>query len=124
MRLVAFIGAMVAGLGLLGTVGYAGGAGLDGRSIKQLFPGYFEAQVQGYRVEFTGSGNGTLQGIAYGRQDQGRWFVKGNSLCVSWKQWTKGQAKCGLISQQGGWFVASAGGKEVLKFRRSMLAQQ
>ena len=116
--------AFVAVLGLLATSGQAGAGNLDGGWIKGLFPGYFEAKVKGYRVLFAGYRNGRLKGEAYGRQDQGHWFVKGDSLCVSWEQWTKGKTMCGSISQQGGWFVASAGGDEILKFRRAMVAQQ
>jgi hypothetical protein len=109
--LVAFTGAATAGT-------------LDGGSIKRLFPGRFEAKVQGYTVYFAGFGNGTLKGQAYGRQDKGVWFVKGNTLCVAFRDWTKGKAKCGQITQQGGWFVANNTEGEVLKFRRSLVAQQ
>lgn len=99
-------------------------AGSLGRSdITKLFPGQFEAQVKGYRVSFTGSRGGSLSGVAYGQQDKGRWFMKGSALCVAWEKWTKGEAKCGRITQQGGWYVASSNEGEVLKFRRTDLAQ-
>jgi hypothetical protein len=111
-------------IGLLATGGHAGAGNLDGKWIKGLFPGHFEAKVQGYRVLFAGYRNGGLKGEAYGQQDQGRWFVKGNALCVSWEQWTKGKTQCGSISQQGGWFVVSYDSGEMLKFRRAMVAQQ
>jgi len=110
--------------GLLGSAAQAGAGSLDGSSIKGLFPGYFEARVQGYTIYFAGTRNGSLKGQSYGRQDRGTWFVKGNSLCVAWKEWTKGKAKCGSIAQKGGWFVASNGEGEMLKFRRAMVAQQ
>lgn len=118
------VAAMAAGLGLLMAAGAASAGGLDGKSIKRIFPGQFEAKVQGYRVYFAGYSNGGLAGQAYGQEDQGRWYVNGNTLCVSWKKWTKGKAKCGSIAQQGGWFVASNGAGEVLKFRRALVAQQ
>jgi len=98
-------------------------AGSLGRAeIARLFPGQFEAQVKGYRVSFSGSSNGYIAGSAYGQQDKGRWYMKGSSLCVSFDKWTKGKAHCGKIVQQGGWYVASGNG-EVLKFRRTDLAQ-
>ncbi len=99
-------------------------AGPLGRAeVAQLFPGQFEAKVKGYRVSFSGSSNGHISGTAYGQQDTGRWYLKGSSLCVSFEKWTKGEARCGKISQQGGWYVASGNGGEVLKFRRTDLAQ-
>jgi hypothetical protein len=102
---------------LVAFTGAASAGTLDGGSIKRLFPGRFEAY-------FAGFGNGTLKGQAYGRQDKGVWFVKGSTLCVAFKDWTKGKAKCGQITQQGGWFVANNTEGEVLKFRRSLVAQQ
>ena len=91
--------------------------------VTKLFPGQFEAQVKGYRVNFSGSGNGSIVGVAYGQQDTGHWFMRGSALCVAFDKWTKGEAKCGRISQQGGWYVASGNGGDVLKFRRTDVAQ-
>lgn len=124
MRSLTSIPAAIAALGLLATVGQAGSNQLDAKSIKGLFPGYFEAKVEGYRVQFSGTGNGMLNGQAFGREDQGRWYIQGNRLCVAWKEWTKGEAKCGAISQKDGWFVASNGSGQLLKFRRAMIAQK
>ena len=124
MRSRMTLAAAFAVIGLLATGGHADAGTLDGKWIKGLFPGYFEAQVQGDRVLFSGYRNGSLAGEAYGKQDRGRWFVKGNALCVSWDQWTKGKIQCGSISQQGGWFVASDADGEMLKFRRAMIAQK
>jgi hypothetical protein len=99
-------------------------AGQLGQSeIARLFPGQFEAKVKGYRVSFTGTRGGSLQGAAYGQQDKGRWYMQGSALCVVWNKWTKGKAHCGQISQKGGWYVATGGSGEVLRFRRTDLAQ-
>jgi hypothetical protein len=91
--------------------------------VTKLFPGQFEAQVKGYRVSFAGTRGGTLSGRAYGQQDKGRWYMQGTALCVVWTKWTKGKAHCGEIQRQGGWYVAMNGNGEVLKFRRTDLAQ-
>ena len=96
---------------------------LAGADVARLFPGQFEAQVKGYRVSFSGSRNGTLVGAAYGQQDKGRWFMQGAALCVSWNKWTKGKTHFGQISQKGGWYVASNAEGEILKFRRTDVAQ-
>jgi len=103
--------------------GQAEAASLGRADVAKLFPGQFEAQVKGYRVSFTGTRGGTLAGAAYGQQDKGRWFMRGSALCVAFEKWTKGEAKCGQITQQGGWYVASSNDGEVLKFRRSDVAQ-
>lgn len=91
--------------------------------VTKLFPGQFEAQVKGYRVSFNGTRGGTLSGRAFGQQDKGRWYMQGSSLCVVWNKWTKGKAQCGEIQRQGGWYVAMNNDGEVLKFRRTDLAQ-
>ena len=103
--------------------GIAEAAPLARAEVTKLFPGQFEAQVKGYRVSFAGSRNGSLAGRAYGQQDKGRWYMQGSSLCVVWNKWTKGKAHCGQITQQGGWYVAASSAGEVLKFRRTDLAQ-
>jgi hypothetical protein len=106
------------------TVSAGAQAGSLGKAeVTKLFPGQFEAKVKGYRVSFAGSRGGTLSGRAYGQQDKGRWYMQGSQLCVVWTKWTKGEAHCGQISQQGGWYVASSAAGEVLKFRRTDLAQ-
>ena len=91
--------------------------------IAKLFPGQFEAKVKGYRVAFSGERNGALSGQAYGQQDEGRWYMQGSALCVVWSKWTDGKPRCGEITQQGGWYVANDGKGEMLKFRRTDLAQ-
>lgn len=102
----------------------AGAGPLAKSDIAGLFPGQFEAKVKGYRVSFTGTRSGSLHGVAYGQQDKGRWYMQGSSLCVVWSKWTKGKPHCGQISQKGGWYVATGGSGEVLRFRRTDLAQQ
>ena len=103
--------------------GAAVAAPLPRSEVTKLFPGQFEAQVKGYRVNFTGSRGGSIVGVAYGQQDTGRWYMKGSALCVSFDKWTKGEAKCGRITQQGGWYVAQGSDGDQLKFRRTDIAQ-
>lgn len=91
--------------------------------VAKLFPGQFEAQVKGYRVNFSGTRGGKLNGVAYGQQDTGHWYMRGAALCVSFDKWTKGKPHCGQIVQQGGWYVANGNDGQTLKFRRTDLAQ-
>ena len=101
----------------------AAAAPLGQAEVARLLPGECEDQVKGYRVSFSGSRDGAILGSAYGQQDTGRWYMKGAALCVAFDKWTKGEAKCGRISQQGGWYVAKGADGDQLKFRRSDLAQ-
>ena len=117
------LAAAVIGAAALPLAGIVQVAPLARSEVTKLFPGQFEAQVKGYRVNFTGSRGGSIVGVAYGQQDTGRWYMKGSALCVAFDKWTKGEAKCGRISQQGGWYVAKGNGGDVLKFRRTDLAQ-
>ena len=117
------LAAAVIGAAALPLAGIVQAAPLARSEVTKLFPGQFEAQVKGYRVNFTGTRGGSITGVADGQQDTGRWYMKGASLCVSFDKWTKGEAKCGRISQQGGWYVAKGNGGDVLKFRRTDLAQ-
>ena len=117
------LAASVIGAAALPLAGIVQAAPLARAEVTKLFPGQFEAQVKGYRVNFTGSRGGSIVGVAYGQQDTGRWYMKGSALCVAFDKWTKGEAKCGRISQQGGWYVAKGNGGDVLKFRRTDLAQ-
>lgn len=117
-----FAAALIGAVGLSAAASAQAGS-LGSADIAKIFPGQFEAKVKGYRVSFAGSSNGALAGVAYGQQDKGHWFMKGSTLCVSWDKWTKGKTRCGQISQQDGWYVASNGEGELLKFRRTDLAQ-
>lgn len=116
--------ATLAGLGMVIAAGGVEAGSLGSKDIAKIFPGQFEAKVKGYRVFFSGSGGGRLSGQAYGQQDTGRWYVAGSSLCVVFKKWTKGQAKCGALTRQAGWYVASGAQGEVMKFRRTDVAAQ
>ena len=118
------LAASLACVGLLALHGSAHAENLDGTWIKKLFPGYYEAKVQGTSVVFAGYSNGWLNGATRISQDRGHWYVQGDQLCVSWEKWTGGKTMCGSISQAGGWFVATGETGEVLKFRRTAVAKQ
>ena len=123
MKFRHILAAAVTGAAALTLQANAQAGSLGKGEVTKLFPGQFEAKVKGYRVSFAGSRNGTLAGRAYGQEDQGRWYMQGSALCVVWKKWTKGEAHCGQITRQDGWYVAMGNSGEVLKFRRTDLAQ-
>jgi hypothetical protein len=123
MALRSIFAAVLFGAAALTAQAQAEAGSLGKGEVTKLFPGQFEAKVKGYRVAFAGSRNGALAGQAYGQQDKGRWYMQGSALCVVWSKWTKGKAQCGQIVRQGGWYVATSSDGEVLKFRRTDLAQ-
>ncbi len=111
-------------LSLLCTTSQAGEAPLDAQSIKKLIPGQHEARFKSYKVLFAADRAGRLAGRAHGVIDRGQWYMRGNQLCVVWKQWTEGMPKCGAIWQRGKWFVASNNEGVMLTFRPlSVVAQ-
>ena len=124
MRILSIVAACGVALGIAAGAADAGPARLTGSAIKQMFPGYFEARVKGYKVTLTGHKNGALKGEAYGQKDDGRWYVRGNALCVSFNDWTKGEALCGTIVKDGEWFVAAVNDGSKMKFRPLLVAQQ
>lgn len=95
----------------------AGEKVLKGKDIRGLFPGTYMAEVSGYNVVIKAHGNGTLRGSAFNKSDKGRWWIKGDRLCVSWSNWTSGEASCGHIRQSGKWYKTHSA-KGPMKFRR------
>ncbi len=71
-----------------------------------------KARVQIFR-------NGTLRARQANRVDVGRWHVKGNRLCVSFKVWTHGKYKCGTLEKKGGWYVGLRNSKGVPRLKLS-----
>ncbi len=77
-------------------------------ALEGLFPGTYEARVAGgYRLLIAANDDGTMLGRAFGKEDKGLWVIKDEELCISWRSWTRGEYKCGAISQNGDWFVAT-----------------
>jgi hypothetical protein len=97
----------------------AGGKSLKASDIRALFPGNYEARVQGHKVHVVARRNGSLAGSAYSQTDNGRWWVSGNQLCFAWSSWADGKANCGRIVQSGSWYVSRNSAAGSLKFRRN-----
>lgn len=95
----------------------ADSASLNAKEIRGLFPGKYEARVDGHTLTISAKGNGTLKGSTFMASDSGRWWLKGSSLCVEWKSWADGETMCGKLSRVGNWYTARAAGKVALKFR-------
>ncbi len=90
---------------------------LSAGAIKKLFPGTYQARVDGHTVTIRARANGTMTGSVMIASDKGRWWVKGNALCVKFSSWGDGKTRCGAIKRAGSWYQAIKGGKVALKFR-------
>jgi len=97
----------------------AGERTLKAKEVRALFPGRYEARVHGYKLAVVANGNGSLAGAAFNRTDKGRWWVKGNRLCVAWSNWTDGKPTCGRITRSGKWYVSHNASGSAMKFRRN-----
>ncbi len=92
---------------------------MESNALEGLFPGHYEARVAGgYRLLISAKGDGTMLGRAFGKEDRGVWVIKNEQLCIAWRSWTRGKYKCGAITQNGKWFVATnSKNGETMKFR-------
>ncbi len=92
---------------------------MESDALEGLFPGHYEARVAGgYRLLISAKDDGTMLGRAFGKEDKGVWVIKDEELCIAWRSWTRGQYKCGAITQNGDWFVATnSKNGETMKFK-------
>jgi hypothetical protein len=96
----------------------AGDRTLKANQVRALFPGNYEARVRGYKIAVVAKRNGSLAGAAFNRTDKGRWWTKGNQLCIAWASWTDGRPTCGRIKRSGSWYVSQNVSGSTMKFRR------
>jgi len=82
---------------------------LSGNHIKKILPGNYTLVVYGFDVGVSASGGGALTLKAFGDQLKGRWSVKGNTLCLSFKEGNKTQTQCSPVTYDGKKWYTSAG---------------
>ncbi len=92
---------------------------VPGSTLRKLH-GVYTAVWKGRKAKVQIFRNGTLRAQYTNKVDVGRWKVKGNVLCVSFRVWTHGKPKCGIVERQGGWLVGLRNSKGVprLKLRK------
>ena len=74
---------------------------LTGAEIKKLFPGTHSLSVFGFHIRILASASGNVT-VSLGEEaDSGLWFVRGDQLCLSLKQLTKGEAGCSKVEYDG-----------------------
>ncbi len=92
---------------------------LSAAELKQL-RGVYQATWKGRKARVEVRRDGTLLARSGTKVDIGRWQVRGNELCVSFRVWTRGKFKCGKVERQGRWLVGlrKKDGTPRLKLRR------
>lgn len=78
---------------------------LTEQQILRLFPGTFHAVIKGkYQATVTVQRGGAIAGEMAGLQDQGRWTVRGDQLCIVMPSMTRGRVECSEVVADGGWY--------------------
>ncbi len=92
---------------------------VPGSALRKLH-GVYTAYWKGKKAKVQIFRDGTLRAQYTNKVDVGRWKVKGDVLCVSFRVWTHGKAKCGTVERQGAWLVGLRNSKGVprLKLRK------
>jgi hypothetical protein len=100
--------AFFAVLSFLTVIGAKAGEQLSERELKQLFPGRFQAIVQGALVvSITASRDGSLLGEFMSMSDNGRWSIRSGQLCIRFSKWLNGRTSCAAVVEQAGWYQTS-----------------
>ncbi len=92
---------------------------VSGAVLKKMH-GIYHAVWKGKKARVQLFSNGTLRAQYSNKIDVGRWSVRGNVLCVSFRVWTHGKSKCGTLQRKGGWLIGLPNSKGVprLKIRK------
>jgi hypothetical protein len=96
----------VAGLIGLSVMAPSHAHSLEPRALNALFPGTFDAVVQGYTVRVTAHKDGSLVGRHAFSADSGRWSIRRGKLCVTLSNWLNGRTACAKVVRQGDWYRA------------------
>ena len=87
-----------------GAAAHAGDAMSD-QELLRLFPGTFQAVVKGrYEVTVRVTRDGVIVGQVSGLEDQGRWTLRGNQLCIVMPAMTRGRVECSAVIADNGWY--------------------
>lgn len=83
---------------------------LSGAELKKIIPGAYTISVYGFAIRFNVRKGGTLKATFQDTSDTGKWSVRGDKLCISFKTWTDGKPSCSNIRYDGKkWFTADDG---------------
>ena len=100
------------------------GTTLTASQVKALFPGSFQAVWKEKRnLTLNADADGGLVGSLAGGmgllKGSGRWWTKGNQLCISFDRWKDEPTRCSHVVLDGKWYLGlhRENGKPRLRFR-------
>lgn len=96
------------GVILMQPVQPATAAPLEAQALEALFPGSFQAEVHGYKVNFVAHQDGSLIGKSQQGTDTGEWSVQSGQLCIMLTSWLNGNTACSQVVQHGDWYRADS----------------
>jgi hypothetical protein len=94
---------------------------LTAGQIKKLAPASYTGFLRGDLPATIKLGSdGMIAGRTEGKSEVGKWFVRGDDLCIQFKVWTSNKPHCGAVHRDGVWFVGLyENGKPQVKMRRN-----
>jgi hypothetical protein len=97
--------ALLAFLGFLTAAGAEAGEQLSARDLQELFPGRFQAIVQGSLViSITARRDGSLLAEVLTKSDTGEWSIRSGQLCIRFAKWREGRTSCSPVVAEAGWY--------------------
>ncbi len=93
---------------------------VPGSVLRKYARGVHLAYWKGKKARVQLFANGTLRARHSNKVDVGRWSIKGNVMCVTFKVWTHNKPKCGTVEEHGPWLIGLKNSKGVprLKFHK------
>jgi hypothetical protein len=77
---------------------------LGASQIKRFVPGRAKAQISGSTIVIRASTSGKLSATWGGEDDSGQWRVRGDQLCIRFRNWLRGGTHCSKVTRSGSSF--------------------
>ena len=102
------------------------GRPVSGPELRRLSGVYDAVWKEKHKARVLIRKDGTLLARSGPRTDVGRWKVRGRTLCVAFRVWTKGRYKCGTVERKGAWLVGlrNSEGRPRLRLRRRVVPRK
>jgi len=82
---------------------------LKGSWLKANLPGIYTLVIYGFDIGVNAARNGGLKLTFLGDEMKGRWFVKGDQLCITLIEGQKSETGCSVVQYDGKKYYSAAG---------------